>query len=138
MDDERERELEELMTREFPCECWPDNSLNSRWTYDKYSLEIFGVEEQGSSYKADAMLTCSKCGQNWTSMIQFEMIQDEVNEIPSDYDEFETLHLHVFDVEKIRFDEFALNENDGGPVYSFHADCKICFDSVWSGECEWS
>ncbi len=141
MDDERERELEELMTREFPCECWPDNSLNNRWTYDKYSLEIFGVEEQGSSYKADAMLTCSKCGQTWTSMIQFEMMRGGVTDVPELFptDEIVTLHLHDFDVDTICFDEdSALNENDGGPVSSFHAECKICFDSVWSGDCEWS
>jgi len=138
MDDERERELEELMTREFPCECWPDNSLNSRWTYDKYSLEIFGVEEQGSSYKADAMLTCSKCGQNWTSMIQFDMIADEVTLVPSDYTEVPTFHLHVFDVDTIHFAQSVLSENDGAPVYKLEADCTICGDSAWSSWCEWS
>ena len=138
MDDERERELEELMTREFPCECWPDNSSNKRWTHEKYSVEIFGVEQQDSSYKADAMLTCSKCGQNWTSMIQFNMTADEVTVVPSDF-EIPTFHLHVFDVDTIRFAEYtALSENDGGPVYQFEATCKICGDSAWSGWCEWS
>mgnify|MGYP001314120820 FL=1 len=133
-----DEQFEKLLHYEFPCECWPDNSSNKRWTHEKYSVEIFGVEQQDSSYKADAMLTCSKCGQNWTSMIQFDMTADEVTVVPSDF-EIPTFHLHVFDVDTIRFAEYtALSENDGGPVSSFHAECKICFDSVWSGDCEWS
>ena len=138
MDDERERELEELMTREFPCECWPDNSSNKRWIHEKYSVEIFGIEQQDSSYKADAMLTCSKCGQNWTSMIQFDMIADEVTLVPSDYTEVPTFHLHVFDVDTIHFAQSVLSENDGAPVYKLEADCKICGNSAWSSWCEWS
>ena len=133
-----DEQFEKLLHYEFPCECWPDNSSNKRWTHEKYSVEIFGVEQQDSSYKADAMLTCSKCGQNWTSMIQFDMIADEVTLVPSDYTEVPTFHLHVFDVDTIHFAQSVLSENDGAPVYKLEADCKICGDSAWSSWCEWS
>ena len=71
-------------------------------------------------------------------MIQFDMDADEVTIVPSDF-EIPTFHLHVFDVDTIRFAEYtALSENDGAPVYKLEADCKICGDSAWSGWCEWS
>ena len=38
-----DEEFEKKLHHQFPCECWPDNSSNKRWTHEKYSVEILGV-----------------------------------------------------------------------------------------------